>query len=84
MEKAIAAAPALLDLHCPHGTDWRNGLDEFGRGEEEDYLGYEYLGSNGEDGVIISNRNSSESSDDDVVEVKAKKLQVDPIIDPTE
>ena len=76
-EKAVAAAPALLDSHCPHGTDWRNGLDGFGREDEDNYLGYEH----NSDGVIISNSMGVEENGGDLVEAKVQQLVVDPIVE---
>lgn len=78
-EKAIAAMPALLDTHCPHSTDWRNGLEGFGQEDEDNYLEYEYEGGTiDEDGVLIGNRAADSS---DVVEVKLQYMAVDSTIE---
>lgn len=78
-KKAIDAMPAFLDIHCPHSTDWRNGLKGYGQEDEDDYLGYEFK-SDG-DVATISNRNCTDASGGDLVEAKVEQVPVDPIIE---
>jgi hypothetical protein len=78
-EKAIAAMPAFMDNISMHGTNWRNGLEGFGRENEDDYLGYEYYGSRRNQGVLLS-ANDEESGANAPVEIRLKRMQVDPTI----
>jgi hypothetical protein len=76
-ERAIAAMPKLMDEHCPHGIDWRNGLKGFGKRNEDNYLHYEYFGDDtaGNDGVLISNEDSDGY---DRISVYLEELELDP------
>ena len=77
-ERAVTATPKLMDDHCTHGEDWRNGLKGFSRKKKEKYLGYEYFGDEvGQDGGLLI---SNESNEDiyDHASVLLERLQLDP------
>ena len=61
------------------GCHRRNGLEGFGREDEENYAEYEYckLGNN-TGGTIVHNEGAWESGGDSRVEVTLSKLDVDP------
>jgi hypothetical protein len=53
------------------GGDWKNGVEGFGKEDEESYFGFEYFGDSvGNDGVLLEN-------DRDPCTVQLKRLKLD-------
>jgi hypothetical protein len=78
IDKAILAVPSIMDQDSPFGNDWRNGLEEMGVEDEEDYLCFEYNPNIGTDGgTVLSNGDAEDSCK---VEIFIKRLMVNPVI----
>ena len=79
MEKAIEAFPAFMDAHNEYGDDWRNGLEGLGKGDEDNYLGFDcyvdQVENSGNGGVLITNEHADGRSK---VVVCVKSMLLDP------
>ena len=77
-EKAIEAFPDLMDTHSRWGDDWKNGLKGFGKEDEDNYVGLDYLVDEiGDDGgVLLTNTNYDMDSGE--INVLLERMQVDP------
>jgi hypothetical protein len=71
-EKAIAGLTEFMDKYgSEFGGDWKNGVEGFGKEDEENYFGFEYFGDSvGNDGVLLEN-------DRDPCTVQLKRLKLD-------
>jgi|EP00979_Chaetoceros_neogracilis_P005021 hypothetical protein len=80
-EKAIAAFPKVMAVNSPWGEDWKNGLEGFGKeDDDDDYLGFECFAdsvraSNG-GGVLLTNENHN--CGNETITISVERMQVDP------
>jgi hypothetical protein len=76
-EKAIAGMPHLMDTYAHYGDDWKNGVEGFGKEEEDPYLGFEYFGDSIGDkgGDVLTNKDSDGSN---TITVSLQRMRVDP------
>jgi hypothetical protein len=76
-ENAIAGLTEFMDKYGSiFGGDWMNGLEGFGKEDEENYFGFEYFGDSvGDDGVLLET--DTESRDGDPCTVHLKRLKLD-------
>lgn len=75
-EKAIAALPHLMDAYAHWGDDWKNGLEGFGKEDDDPYLSFEYFKNvRDEGGVLLTNEDSDCR---EPVTVYLKRLKIDP------
>lgn len=73
-ELAIAGLPAFMDKYCIIGTEWRHGLQGFGK-EDEESMNFEVLDVGNEGGVLL--RNDTESSGEEPEVVYLRRIKVD-------
>jgi hypothetical protein len=73
-ENAIAGLEDFMDHYgSAFGGDWVNGLEGFGKEDEENDFGFEYFGDSvGDDGVLLEN--DTQSRDPCTVHLKRLKL----------
>ncbi|OEU06217.1 hypothetical protein FRACYDRAFT_255548 [Fragilariopsis cylindrus CCMP1102] len=83
-EKAISGLPNLMDKFADIENDWRDGIEGFGREEEDPYpySRFKYFGddiikkSNKDGGILLSNAHSHYASPS--ITVSIKRMLVDP------
>jgi hypothetical protein len=75
-EKAIAGLADFMDKHGSiFGGDWKNGLEGFGKEDEDNYFHFDYFGDSvGDEGVLLEN--DTEGGDTPCA-VRLKRLKVD-------
>lgn len=80
-EKAVAAVPACMNEFADYGDDWMNGVEGFGKEDEDAYLGFEYFGkdvlkkTNKNGGILLSNTRCDGARNR--ITVRLKCMQID-------
>jgi hypothetical protein len=71
-----------MDRRSQYGSDWRNGLEGFGKEEHRNYLGLECFVDNlgDEGGDLLTNKRIDSR---DTITVSLQRMQVDPAIQNT-
>ena len=75
---AVAGLPGLMDGRSQYGSDWRNGLNGFGKEDATNYLGLEhFVETMDEDGGgdLLTNKRIDSR---DTITVSLRRMRVDP------
>jgi hypothetical protein len=70
-----------MDKRCQFGSDWRNGLQGFGKEKDKNYLGLECFVDNlgDEGGDLLTNKRIDSR---DTITISLTRMQVDPLDPP--
>jgi|AntRauTorckE5430_2_1112549.scaffolds.fasta_scaffold10784_2 hypothetical protein len=79
-EKAISAFPKVMAENASLGEDWKNGLEGFGKEDDENYMCFECFADSVRategGGVLLTNKNND--CDDTTITISVERMQVDP------